>query len=80
MEKDGDDSVAVPEALSPMPVPRSFAKNGALQMLSIDGGVGEGGGQILRSCTSLAVLLNMPLSITGIRKNRAKPGARQLAR
>ena len=43
-------------------------------LITIDGSMGEGGGQILRSCLSLALCLGQPVHITGIRKARKRPG------
>ncbi len=45
-------------------------------MIVIDGGKGEGGGQVLRTSLALAALLAKPLHIHGIRKNREIPGLR----
>ena len=45
-------------------------------MLTLDGSHGEGGGQILRTALSLAVLLGRPVSLTRIRAARPKPGLR----
>jgi len=42
--------------------------------LIIDGSYGEGGGQILRSTLSLAVIAGRPVRIENIRANRKKPG------
>ncbi len=42
--------------------------------LIIDGSHGEGGGQILRSTLSLAVIAGRPVRIESIRANRKKPG------
>jgi hypothetical protein len=42
--------------------------------LIIDGSYGEGGGQILRSTLSLAVITRRPVRIESIRANRKKPG------
>lgn len=42
--------------------------------LTIDGSQGEGGGQILRTALSLAVLQQRPIRIERIRAGRAKPG------
>ncbi len=43
-------------------------------MLELDGGYGEGGGQIIRSACSLAALTGKPVRITAIRANRKQPG------
>lgn len=43
-------------------------------MLTIDGSMGEGGGQILRSCLALSMCYGTPLRITNIRSARRKPG------
>lgn len=43
-------------------------------MLEIDGSLGEGGGQVLRSALSLSCLLNRSFRIYNIRKGRKKPG------
>jgi|UniRef100_A0A7V6DP01 RNA 3'-terminal phosphate cyclase (ATP) len=45
-------------------------------MLHLDGAYGEGGGQLVRTSLSLAVLLGEPVRITDIRAGRAKPGLR----
>lgn len=42
--------------------------------LFIDGAMGEGGGQVLRSSLSLAGLTGRAVTLTNIRKNRGKPG------
>ena len=46
-------------------------------MIKIDGSKGEGGGQVLRSSLSLAMVTGQSLSITQIRANRAKPGLKR---
>src|SRR4051812_34278063 len=47
-------------------------------MLTIDGSIGEGGGQILRSSLALAMVTGTPFRIENIRANRDNPGlARQ---
>lgn len=43
-------------------------------MISIDGAYGEGGGQVLRTSLSLAIITNQPLRIERIRAGRQKPG------
>ncbi len=43
-------------------------------MLELDGAVGEGGGQILRSALTLAMVTGRSFSIRRIRANRPKPG------
>ena len=43
-------------------------------MISIDGSLGEGGGQVLRSALSLSILTGQPFSIENIRAGRKKPG------
>jgi len=42
----------------------------------IDGSLGEGGGQVLRTSLSLASLLQCPFEIHNIRTNRKRPGLR----
>jgi len=43
-------------------------------MLKLDGSVGEGGGQILRTALALSALTGRPFEIEKIRANRKKPG------
>lgn len=43
-------------------------------MITIDGSIGEGGGQILRSALSLSLVTGEALQVTRIRAARAKPG------
>jgi len=43
-------------------------------MLQIDGSVGEGGGQIIRTAIALAAITSKEVEITNIRANRPKPG------
>ena len=44
------------------------------QHIIIDGACGEGGGQVLRSALTLAILLQQPVQIRNIRGGRSKPG------
>jgi len=43
-------------------------------MIKIDGSIGEGGGQILRTSLSLSVITGQPVQIENIRAKRNKPG------
>jgi len=43
-------------------------------MIVIDGGFGEGGGQILRTSIAMSSILKKPVKIINIRKNRNPPG------
>lgn len=43
-------------------------------MIRIDGSMGEGGGQILRTALALSVLTNQPFEIFNIRARRSNPG------
>jgi RNA 3'-terminal phosphate cyclase (ATP) len=43
-------------------------------MIEIDGSLGEGGGQVLRSALTLSMVTGQPFRITQIRARRAKPG------
>ncbi len=45
-------------------------------MVTLDGSEGEGGGQILRTALSLALLTGRPFRIDHLRANRARPGLR----
>ncbi len=47
-------------------------------MLTIDGSIGEGGGQVLRSSLALSIVTGTPVRLHSIRAKRSKPGlARQ---
>ncbi|XP_060088248.1 RNA 3'-terminal phosphate cyclase [Heteronotia binoei] len=46
------------------------------EAVEIDGGIMEGGGQILRVSTSLSCLLRKPLRVKNIRAGRSQPGLR----
>lgn len=43
-------------------------------MIEIDGSLGEGGGQIVRSSLALSIITGKPFRIRQVRANRAKPG------
>ena len=43
-------------------------------MLRIDGSMGEGGGQVLRSSLALSMVTGTPVAVKGIRAGRRKPG------
>lgn len=43
-------------------------------MITIDGSIGEGGGQVLRTALSLSMITREPLTIYNIRAKRRKPG------
>jgi RNA 3'-terminal phosphate cyclase (ATP) len=43
-------------------------------VLTLDGGHGEGGGQIIRTALALAVAVGRPVTITNVRVRRARPG------
>lgn len=43
-------------------------------MLTIDGSFGEGGGQILRTALSCALVTGQPVRVCNIRAGRQKPG------
>ena len=45
-----------------------------ISMLVIDGSLGEGGGQILRTASALAIITKRNVKITNIRKSRETPG------
>ena len=45
-----------------------------MDILEIDGSFGEGGGQVLRTAISLSCILNKPIKVENIRKNRKNPG------
>src|SRR4029079_2162786 len=46
------------------------------RLITLDGSMGEGGGQILRTALTLSLLTGRPFRIVNIRANRDKPGLR----
>ncbi len=44
--------------------------------IEVDGAMGEGGGQVLRSALSLSLLTGQPFRLSRIRANRDRPGLR----
>ncbi|WP_028582661.1 RNA 3'-terminal phosphate cyclase [Desulfogranum japonicum] len=44
------------------------------EVVEIDGSLGEGGGQVLRTCLGLSLVTGKPFTITNIRAGRRKPG------
>jgi RNA 3'-terminal phosphate cyclase (ATP) len=49
-------------------------REAGLKMIEIDGSMGEGGGQVVRTSLSLAALTRQPVRMMNIRKNRRNPG------
>ncbi|XP_066584921.1 RNA 3'-terminal phosphate cyclase-like [Prorops nasuta] len=49
-------------------------KSSTMSTVTIDGSLGEGGGQVLRIALSLSVIYGIPVKITNIRAKRPKPG------
>ena len=45
-------------------------------MINIDGSIGEGGGQVLRTCLSLSLITGQAFHISNIRSGRPRPGLR----
>ena len=52
------------------------ASSSTPRLVTLDGSKGEGGGQILRTALTLALLTGRPFRIVKIRANRDKPGLR----
>lgn len=44
--------------------------------IEVDGAMGEGGGQVLRSALSLSLLTGQPFRLSRIRAKRDRPGLR----
>jgi RNA 3'-terminal phosphate cyclase (ATP) len=57
-----------------MPALITEKKKMSLPWVEVDGSIGEGGGQILRSSLTLSMATGKPFHMTGIRANRVKPG------
>ncbi|HVP69331.1 MAG TPA: RNA 3'-terminal phosphate cyclase [Anaeromyxobacteraceae bacterium] len=49
---------------------------GSHGVIELDGGAGEGGGQILRTALSLSAVTGRPFAVERVRANRLKPGLR----
>ena len=47
------------------------------EIITIDGQMGEGGGQVLRGALALSMALGRPFRINNIRANRPKPGLKR---
>jgi len=45
-------------------------------MINVDGSIGEGGGQVLRSCLALSIITGQGFLLKNIRAGRKKPGLR----
>jgi RNA 3'-terminal phosphate cyclase (ATP) len=43
-------------------------------MITLDGSIGEGGGQVLRTAIAMSMITGQPLRITNIRAKREQPG------
>ena len=56
----------------PAPMPRP----GGSHLVSIDGSIGEGGGQVLRVAVALAAIMDTALKVTNIRAGRENQGLR----
>ena len=57
-----------------MDAPSPMISHASEPMLTIDGSFGEGGGQVLRSSLSLALVTRRSFTMTNIRRSRVKPG------
>src|SRR5713226_3877292 len=59
---------------SPRHIGLCLASNGLGIMIELDGSLGEGGGQILRTSLALSLLTGKAFHLFNIRAGRAKPG------
>lgn len=64
------------QLLTSFPQPAIKSLRIIIYNVEIDGSLGEGGGQVLRTSLALAAVRGIPLKIFNIRKKRAKPGLR----
>lgn len=55
---------------------RAVAPVGWPAMLKVDGSIGEGGGQVLRTALSLSMVTRTPVNIVNVRARRPRPGLR----
>ena len=55
----------------------NHARSGVADLLQLDGSLGEGGGQVLRTALSLSLVTGQPFCIRDIRAGRPKPGLRR---
>jgi RNA 3'-terminal phosphate cyclase (ATP) len=58
-----------------LPLPGGSTPQGS-GVVHVDGSMGEGGGQVLRTSLSLSILTGRPVRLAGIRARRARPGLR----
>jgi RNA 3'-terminal phosphate cyclase (ATP) len=67
-------AIGGPGGVSRVPQWGRASPRGWTPLLTLDGSHGEGGGQILRTALSLAVLRGVPVRITRVRAGRPRPG------
>jgi RNA 3'-terminal phosphate cyclase (ATP) len=71
MDDDEDSLTPLPRPAAEFPIRASSNR-----LVELDGADGEGGGQILRTALTLAMLTGRPFRISRIRANRDRPGLR----